>query len=250
MSKNIRNKKSNRRRTSRSAQPNRIRAIEEAIAKLIKQNMETSKQIQRTSEENNLAIQRLHKENELAIQRLREENNLAIQRFSEESKLAISKLSEENRKTSEELRLFKESVKRITDSWGRFVEGMVEPSVIKFLEAQGFKILEILPRAKFSKNGKNKEYDLIVVCNKNSVFMISAKTHASSKDVKELLLDMKELSFFGQRYEGMKLYGIIAGMSYGKGADVFALRSGLYVMKASGEIMHVQTPKKVKFVSL
>ncbi|MCS7214047.1 MAG: hypothetical protein NZ927_07535 [Candidatus Calescibacterium sp.] len=59
------------------------------------------------------------------------------------------------------------------------------------------------------------------------MFVVSAKTYVSSRDVKELLVDMEEFNFFVQRYKGMNLYGIIAGVSYGKGADVFALRSGL-----------------------
>ncbi|MCX7734235.1 MAG: hypothetical protein N2254_05670 [bacterium] len=213
--------KSKIQRRKREAWEIRFRKIEEAIAKLAEENKKTA-----------------------------EENRLAIERLSEENRLAIAKLSEENRKTSEELRLFKESIKGITDGWGRFIEGMVEPSVIKFLKEHDFRILEIYQRAKFSKNGKNKEYDLIVVCDKDSVFMVSAKTHVSSKDVKELLVDMKEFSFFGERYRGRNLYGIIAGISYGRGADTFALRSGLYVVKVSGEVMQVQAPKKARVLRI
>ncbi|MDW8088080.1 MAG: hypothetical protein RMJ45_08885 [Candidatus Calescibacterium sp.] len=231
--------KSKIQRRKREAWEIRFQKIEEAIAKLAEEN-------KKTAEENRLAIERLSEENRLAIAKLSEENK----RTAEENRLAISKLSEENRKTSEELRLFKESIKGITDGWGRFIEGMVEPSVMKFLKEHDFRILEIYQRAKFSKNGKNKEYDLIVVCDKDSVFMVSAKTHVSSKDVKELLVDMKEFSFFGERYRGRNLYGIIAGISYGRGADTFALRSGLYVVKVSGEVMQVQAPKKARVLRI
>ncbi|MCS7214459.1 MAG: hypothetical protein NZ927_09645, partial [Candidatus Calescibacterium sp.] len=185
-----------------------------------------SKEVERVSKE----VERVSKE---------------VERVSKE----VETLSKEVRKTSQELRSFKESVKGITDGWGRFVEGLVEPSFIKFLKDKGYRILEVYRRAIFSKNGKNKEYDLIVVCDKNSVFMVSAKTFVSSESIRDILEDMDEFFFFAERYKGNKLYAAIAGMSYGEGADVFAIRSGLYVMKVSGEIMEVQTPKNIRVVT-
>jgi predicted nuclease with TOPRIM domain len=187
-----------------------------------------------------------------------------IDRFSEENERGfrelrerVSKTSEEVAKTSEEIRKLKTEISRLTGSWGEFVEGMIEPSSIKFMEEKGFKVVEVHSGDKVSKNGMNAEYDLYLVCekpNKNNnkkekvILLVSAKTKVSSKDVDELLEDMKNFFFFLEEYKGYKLMGAIAGIRFGRGADIYALRSGLIVMKPAGEVMQIQEPKKIRFV--
>ncbi len=194
------------------------------------------------------------------IQRLSER----IDRFSEENERGfrelrerVNKTSEEVAKTSEEIRKLKTEISRLTGSWGEFVEGMIEPSSIKFMEEKGFKVVQVHQEAKVSRNGENAEYDLYLVCekpNKNNkkekvILLVSAKTKVSSKDVDELLEDMRKFFFFLEEYKGYKLMGAIAGIRFGKGADIYALRSGLIVMKPAGEVMQIQEPKKIRFVS-
>jgi predicted nuclease with TOPRIM domain len=193
------------------------------------------------------------------IQRLSER----IDRFSEENERGfrelrerVDKTSEEVAKTSEEIRKLKTEISRLTGSWGEFVEGMIEPSSIKFMEEKGFKVVQVHQEAKVSRNGMNAEYDLYLVCEKPNkknkkekvILLVSAKTKASSKDVNELLEDMKNFFFFLEEYKGYKLMGAIAGIRFGKGADIYALRSGLIVMKPAGEVMQIQEPKKIRFV--
>jgi len=197
---------------------------------------------------------------EKIIQRLSER----IDRFSEENERGfkelrerVSKTSEEVAKTSEEIRKLKTEISRLTGSWGEFVEGMIEPSAIKFMEEKGFKVVGVYPEAKVSRDGENAEYDLYLVCekpNKNNkkekvILLVSAKTKVSSKDVDELLEDMRKFFFFLEEYKGYKLMGAIAGIRFGRGADIYALRSGLIVMKPAGEVMQIQEPKKIRFVS-
>jgi predicted nuclease with TOPRIM domain len=209
----------------------RIDKIEKALQKLIEEGEKVSKRIKEISEEN-----------ERGFRELRER---------------VSKTSEEVAKTSEEIRKLKTEISRLTGSWGEFVEGMIEPSAIKFMEEKGFKVLQVHQEAKVSRNGMNAEYDLYLVCeksNKNNkkekvILLVSAKTKVSSKDVDELLEDMKNFFFFLEEYKGYKLMGAIAGIRFGKGADIYALRSGLIVMKPAGEVMQIQEPKKIRFVS-
>jgi hypothetical protein len=193
-----------------------------------------------------------------------------IDRFSEENERGfrelrerVDKTSEEVAKTSEEIRKLKTEISRLTGSWGEVPEGMIEPSSIKFMEEKGFKVVQVHQEAKVSRNGMNAEYDLYLVCEKSNntknkgnnnnkkdkvILLVSAKTKVSSKDVDELLEDMKNFFFFLEEYKGYKLMGAIAGIRFGKGADIYALRSGLIVMKPAGEVMQIQEPKKIRFV--
>jgi predicted nuclease with TOPRIM domain len=210
----------------------RIDKIEKALRELIEEGEKVSKRIKEISEEN-----------ERGFRELRER---------------VDKTSEEVAKTSEEIRKLKTEISRLTGSWGEFVEGMIEPSAIKFMEEKGFKVVQVHQEAKVSRNGMNAEYDLYLVCeksNKNNnnkkdkvILLVSAKTKVSSKDVDELLEDMKNFFFFLEEYKGYKLMGAIAGIRFGRGADIYALRSGLIVMKPAGEVMQIQEPKKIRFV--
>ena len=229
--------------------------------------------IQRLSER----IERFSKENEKGFRKLREiiaklservdRTSETVDKLSERvdrayelSKRAFAaadRASQEVAKASEEIRKLKTEVSRLTGSWGEFVEGMIEPSAIKFMEEKGFKVIGIYPEAKVSRDGENAEYDLYLVCekpNKNNkkekvILLVSAKTKVSSKDVDELLEDMRKFFFFLEEYKGYKLMGAIAGIRFGRGADIYALRSGLIVMKPAGEVMQIQEPKKIRFVS-
>jgi hypothetical protein len=215
----------------------RIDKIEKALQKLIEEGEKVSKRIKEISEEN-----------ERGFRELRER---------------VDKTSEEVAKTSEEIRKLKTEISRLTGSWGEFVEGMIEPSAIKFMEEKGFKVVGVYPEAKVSRDGENAEYDLYLVCVKSNntknkgnnnrkkekvILLVSAKTKVSSRDVDELLEDMRKFFFFLEEYKGYKLMGAIAGIRFGRGADIYALRSGLIVMKPAGEVMQIQEPKKIRFI--
>jgi chemotaxis regulatin CheY-phosphate phosphatase CheZ len=272
----------------------RIDKIEKALHELIEEGKITSKRIREISEENekgfrelresiNKTSERVDKVYELfdkTSERLDRAYELSERAFAaadrafaaadrafaaaerasqevERTSKEVARVSEEVAKTSEEIRKLKTEISRLTGSWGEFVEGMIEPSAIKFMEQKGFKVVGVYPEAKVSRDGENSEYDLFLVCEKKSnnrkkdkvILLVSAKTKVSSRDVDELLEDMKKFFFFLEQYKGFKLMGAIAGIRFGKGADIYALRSGLIVMKPAGEIMQIQEPKKIRFVS-
>jgi hypothetical protein len=221
--------------------------------------------IQRLSER----IERFSKENEKGFRELRETIAKLSERvdrayeLSERAFAAAERASQEVAKASEEIRKLKTEVSRLTGSWGEFVEGMIEPSAIKFMEKKGFKVAGVYPEAKVSRDGENAEYDLYLVCEKSHInkskgnnnrkkekviLLVSAKTKVSSRDVDELLEDMRKFFFFLEQYKGFKLIGAIAGIRFGKGADLYALRSGLITMKPAGEVMEIHEPKKLKVI--
>jgi predicted nuclease with TOPRIM domain len=247
--------KGNKRRLSR------IDKIEKALHELIEEGKITSKRIREISEENEKGFRELREAINKTSERLDRAYELAERAFAaaERASQEVARASEEVAKTSEEIRKLKTEISRLTGSWGEFVEGLIEPSTIKFMEGKGFKVVEVHQGAKVSRNGMNAEYDLYLVCEKKSnnsnrkkdkvILLVSAKTKVSSRDVDELLEDMKKFFFFLEQYKGFKLMGAIAGIRFGKGADIYALRSGLIVMKPAGEIMQIQEPKKIRFVS-
>ena len=249
-------KKKAQNKNKKSKKLRRIDILERSVQKLVEEGEKVSRRIKEISEENERGFRELRE----TINRIFERREEELRKREEESRKIderIRKTSEEVAKTSEEIRKLKAEVSRLTGSWGEFVEGMIEPSSIKFMEEKGFKVLEIHSGDKVSKNGMNAEYDLFIVCEKKSnknnkkekvILLVSAKTKVSSRDVDELLEDMKNFFFFLEEYKGYKLMGAIAGIRFGKGADIYALRSGLIVMKPAGEVMQIHEPKKIRFV--
>jgi uncharacterized coiled-coil protein SlyX len=224
-----------------------FRELREIIAKL-------SERVDRTSETVDKLSERVDRAYELS------EKAFAA---SDRAFAAADRASQEVAKASEEIRKLKTEVSRLTGSWGEFVEGMIEPSAIKFMEQKGFKVVGVYPEAKVSRDGENAEYDLYLVCEKSNntknkgnnnrkkekvILLVSAKTKVSSRDVDELLEDMRKFFFFLEQYRGFKLIGAIAGIRFGKGADLYALRSGLITMKPAGEVMEIHEPKKLKVI--
>jgi DNA repair exonuclease SbcCD ATPase subunit len=273
--------KGNKRRLSR------IDKIEKALHELIEEGKITSKRIREISEENERGfrelresiaelkekvdkayelfdktsekLDRVSERLDMVSERLDRAYELAERAFAaaEKASKEVARASEEVAKASEEIKKLKTEISRLTGSWGEFVEGMIEPSAIKFMEQKGFKVVGVYPEAKVSRDGENAEYDLFLVCEKKIksrkkekvILLVSAKTKVSSRDVDELLEDMKKFFFFLEQYRGFKLMGAIAGIRFGKGADIYALRSGLIVMKPAGEVMQIQEPKKIRFIS-
>jgi DNA repair ATPase RecN len=239
-----------------------IAELKEKVDKAYELFDKTSERLDMVSERLDMVSERLDKAYELAERAFAAADRAfaAAERASQEverTSKEVARVSEEVAKTSEEIKKLKTEISRLTGSWGEFVEGLIEPSTIKFMEGKGFKVVEVHQGAKVSRNGMNAEYDLYLVCEKKSnnrkkekvIFLVSAKTKVSSRDVDELLEDMKKFFFFLEQYRGFKLMGAIAGMRFGKGADIYALRSGLIVMKPAGEVMQIQEPKKIRFVS-
>lgn len=58
---------------------------------------------------------------------------------------------------------------KLTDSWGQFVEGIVEPSIPKLFEEYGIKIAGTHQRAKRHKNGEELEIEILAVSEKEKV---------------------------------------------------------------------------------
>lgn len=133
---------------------------------------------------------------------------------------------------------------RLTRSFGLFAEGLALSSCVEYFRGK-FEVRKVMERVKAEKNGRNAEYDLVIVGD-DVVVLISVKSRVSSRDVDELLKDMNKFFYFMDEFRGKVLWGGIAGISWGKGAEEYALRKGLFVFKPSGDLLIGKEPKKIR----
>jgi hypothetical protein len=158
-------------------------------------------------------------------------------KFQETKQLLEHTSLETDKKLQETDRQMKNLMKKMSESesrWGKFVEALAEGSIIKLLRARNINVNTTSLREKTFFNNRWYEIDIIAK-NGNEVVAVEVKTTLKPDDVKEFI---EELSVFQEvfpSYAKNKLYGGVAYINAEGASEVFAEKSGLFVIKAVGE---------------
>jgi hypothetical protein len=78
------------------------------------------------------------------------------------------------------------------------------------------------------------EIDLILL-NDHDVVAIEVKTTLQVEDIRDFIFDLQNITQFYQQYKTYTIYGAVAALHIEEGADRFAYRQGLFVLKAGKE---------------
>jgi hypothetical protein len=167
----------------------------------------------------------------------------------------VAKRQEEFAKQQEENdRRFKDLRELFTGQWGKLVEALVEPSVLRLFQERGIQVIDTAQRLKTKRNGEQMEIDILATneasclrrSQKDSAIVIEVKTTLKVEDVNYFIVEkLKRFTEFFPKYKGMKLYGAVAGIRIEEEADKYADASqyaqdrGLFVLTLSGEGMVV-----------
>lgn len=154
----------------------------------------------------------------------------------------IDKLLEGQKKTDKQ-------IGNLTDGWGKFVEGLVAPSLPKLFKKFGLKIRGIDQRALRRLNGRELEIDILCVGEKDGsevVIAAEVKSNLEISDVEDYLNNLSNFFKFFKEYRGRDLIGMVSGIRLSKGVKDFAERHGLYVLAPSGETMIILNKKGFK----
>jgi hypothetical protein len=114
-------------------------------------------------------IWKLFKETDRKFQ---ETNKLLSEKFRETDKLLTEKFQDTDRKFPKT----RDLVNSLTDKWGRFVEGLVAPGVIRMFQERGINIEQTFQRAGALRDGKKMEIDVICVSDRD-IPAIGGQTH-------------------------------------------------------------------------
>jgi DNA repair exonuclease SbcCD ATPase subunit len=249
-----------------------------AIDKLLEDQKRTDEQIKKMSQE----IERLGKEREAKFDRLEKEQKKTdeqikktdeqikktdeqIKRTDEQIKKTdeqIKRTDEQIKKTEEEMRrVFRKmdeefektrrTVEKVTDGWGRFVEGIMSPSAEKVFIKLGYKIFLISHRQKI-KNQKREvigEIDTLLEGKKDGkdvIFVGEAKTSMTSGELSEFIELLSKLKEYLPKYKNYDIIGFVASVNYGTGVDRRAIKNGIYVFRVTDEVAKLSVPKNFK----
>jgi len=142
---------------------------------------------------------------------------------------------------------FDKKLGEITGTWGKFVEGLVQPKIVEMFQEKGIDIRTSLQNAKGYLD--KKEYyqiDLLLI-NSTIAVVVEVKSTLGIAEVNEHLARMEKIKQVPPDridLKGVTLIGAVAGMLIESDADKYAYRKGLYVLKQKGSIVEIVNDDK------
>ncbi|NCQ84201.1 MAG: DUF3782 domain-containing protein [Microcystis aeruginosa Ma_QC_Ca_00000000_S207] len=196
-------------------------------------------QLFRTSAEE---FDRRLRESDRRIEQARLESDRRIEQAKLESDRRIEQAKLESDRTIAELKRTVEQTNRavnsLTTRWGRFVEELVQPAVLRLFQEKGIDIKEIYPRARVKRQGIAMEIDILAV-DDTDVVLVECKSRLSKDDVDEFLEKLTRFKIAFPHYKNYQAYGAVAGIEIDEGIDRYAYNKGLFVIKPSGDTVEI-----------
>ena len=137
-------------------------------------------------------------------------------------------------------------VANLTSRWGRFVEELVRPAVIRLFRSRGIDISQTSLRVKSDK--VKMEIDILAV-DGNSAVAVECKSRLSQDDVDDMCDRLRKFKSGFPQYANYQIYGAVAGIEINEGVDVYAYRKGLYVIRTSGDTVEIANDDKFRAVA-
>jgi hypothetical protein len=168
----------------------------------------------------------------------------------QELKDLVASLAQSQAETDREIRRVSKLVGDIGNNFGRFTEGMAEPSMRKLLKKFG--MTAIHPRAIFrSKDGaRTMEVDVLGYdANdlRQEVYIIEVKSRLTTDSVAQALqtiADFRELGPVALRHR--PIYGVIAAVDIPKDLDRTVTNRGFYLARINDDTFQLLTPRGFK----
>ncbi len=199
--------------------------------------------LRRAEMERIFAEAKLENERQAAEAKLENERRAAeLERQAAEAKLESERRAAEADRSMAELKRTVERTSKAVDSlttrWGRFVEELVEPAVLRLFQEKGIDIKEVYPRARVKRQGIAMEIDILGV-DDTELVLVELLPRFSQDDVDEFIEKLTRFKIAFPHYKNYRAYGAVAGIEINKGVDRYAYKKGLFVIKPSGDTVAI-----------
>ena len=123
-----------------------------------------------------------------------------------------------------------------TTQWGRLVEALSRPAVLALFKKEGLEIDRVFEDVhKIKKDGQDVMEIDFALCDTSTVVIVEVKSHCDSRDIKHFLSQMEHCKEWYPDFADKELRVAVAAISYAPGAEVYAQKQGVYVLKLTGE---------------
>jgi hypothetical protein len=166
-------------------------------------------------------------------------------KFWEASQETDRKFQETTQQTSREIKAVNESIGRLGNRLGDFVEEMVRPAAVRLFHEQGIDVHEVHRGVEASRDGDDIEIDLLVV-NSTDVVAVECKSLLSIDDVNQHVTNLNKLKRMLPTYAEKRVMGAVAAMVLPDNVGRYAYRQGLFVIAQSGDHLLIRNDAQFK----
>ena len=167
------------------------------------------------------------------------------------------RMQETDRKMQETDRYIKETDRQIrqlkdmfSNKWGELVESLVSGCLLKILQERKIQVTGIIPNYKAQyqdPTGQIKRCEIdILARNGHELVAVEVKSTVGVDEVKHFLKVLHQLTSFFPEYKDRKIYGAMAYLKLYQSADLYAIRQGLFVIKATGDSAYIINDRDFK----
>ncbi len=168
-----------------------------------------------------------------------------IWKLFQESDRKWQEMREEMRETDKKIKEVTESIGRLGNKLGDFIEEMVHPAAVRLFQERGIDVHEVHRNVTSTRDGEGIEVDLLVV-NDTDIIAIECKSTLGIDDINEHLERLKKLKRLLPAYSNKKVLGAVTAMVIPENVAQYAYRQGLYVIGQTGNQLVVRNDLKFK----
>ncbi|MFZ4665379.1 MAG: DUF3782 domain-containing protein [Prochlorotrichaceae cyanobacterium] len=132
-----------------------------------------------------------------------------------------------------------QSVEGLSSRWGRFVENMVEPSIVRLFQDRNIAVKETHTRLKAKRGTVNMEIDILAVDDTIAV-AVEVKSRLTQKQITQFVKRLGQFKAAFPAYRNYQIYGAIAAIEIDRGADTYAYNQGLFMIKQCGDMVKIE----------
>jgi hypothetical protein len=167
-------------------------------------------------------------------------------RYAEREKAERDRSMAELKKTVERT---SKAVDSLTTRWGRFVEELVRPAVVRMFRDRHILITHTMERVRSPLGFEfPMEIDILGV-NGDSLVAVECKSRLSKDDVDEMCDHLRRFKAAFSEYRNHNVYGAVAGIEIDQGIDLYAYRKGLFVVRTNGDAVEIANDEKFQPVA-
>ena len=139
-----------------------------------------------------------------------------------------------------------------SNRWGQLVESLIRGQLVKLLQKRDIKVTGISHtnyegRYEYEENGETKFYEIDMIAkNSTELVVVEVKSTISKKKVDHFLKILKDFTKIFPEYSKWKIYAATAYLKSYQSADIYAMKKGLFVIKATGDGAYIANKPQFK----
>ena len=135
-----------------------------------------------------------------------------------------------------------EAVNNLSSRWGKFVENLVAPAVLKLFQERGILVERTYQRMRAPRGKQNLEIDIFAV-NHDVAIVIEVKSRLTQDHVRKFIQTLEVFKTVFTEYAHHQLYGAMAGIEIDGDVDKYAENQGLFIIQQSGDSVCISTDR-------